>query len=165
MKKLLVVSAIAALGLTSVALAGSLPEAMPMAPAAMSSDAGIYLGIQGGWGATNWKNFADINGTVDGTKNDSGAVGRAFVGYDFNRYFAAEVGYSYFFNQEKLQASAANCHKIKTSIIDLLGKIKAPITDDFGLYAKLGLGYLMSNVEVTALKLPLASTTIVIYLT
>ncbi|EKE01981.1 MAG: outer membrane protein [uncultured bacterium] len=149
MKKLLVVSAIAALGFTSAALAGGLPEEMPMAPAAMTSDAGIYVGINGGWGLTNWKNFGDRTGVITNISNDNGVVGRAFVGYDFNRYFATEFGYSYFFNQPKLNAGSTTDYKIsRTQTLDLVGKGKLPVVDNFDLYAKLGVGYMMSKVKL-----------------
>ena len=156
MKKLLVVSAIAALGLTSVALAGGLPEEMPMAPAAVSSsDTGFYLGLSGGYGMTNWKNFEGIK--ILGVQQisisrDNGAVGRAFLGYDLSRYFAIEFGYSYFFNKPKIAfdngagafGNAAAFVK-STQAFDLMGKIKAPVVDNFDLYAKLGGNYLISN--------------------
>ena len=162
MNKLLVVSAIAALGLSSVAFAGGLPEEMPTAPAAVSSDAGFYLGIAGGYGMTNWKNLEGL--AVNGTKlysisKDNGAVGRAFLGYDLNRYFAVEFGYSYFFNKPTMDLAsgvtngpfgitASGTKFIKnTQAFDLMGKIKAPVVDNFDLYAKLGVNYLISNLD------------------
>jgi len=159
MNKLLVVSAIAALGLSSVAFAGGLPEEMPMAPAAVSSDAGLYLGLAGGYGMTNWKNIDGRNiETVTRTvSNDNGAVGRAFLGYDLNRYFAIAFGYSYFFNKPKIAfdngAGAfgnATAFLNNTQAFDLMGKIKAPVVDNFDLYAKLGVNYLMSNFTATS---------------
>jgi len=152
MNKLLVVSAIAALGLSSVAFAGGLPEEMPMAPAAVSSDAGLYLGLAGGYGMTNWKNIDGRNiETVTRTvSNDNGAVGRAFLGYDLNRYFAVEFGYSYFFNKAKFLIASVEESKVRTQAFDLMGKIKAPVVDNFDLYAKLGVNYLMSNFTATS---------------
>lgn len=146
MKKLLVVSAIAALGLTSVAFAGGLPEEMPAAPAAIaSSDIGIYLGLQGGWERTNYKDLDTISNmlaqaNVDIAK-DNGAVGRAFLGYDINRYFAVEAGYSYFFNKVTFN----NEDNIKTQAADLYFKGKLPVVDNFDLYAKLGAGWLFAK--------------------
>lgn len=135
MKKILVVSAIAALGLSSVALAGGLPEEMPMAPAAIgSSEAGVYLGIQGGYGLSNWKIFSN------NVEKDNGFVGRAFLGYDINKYFATEFGYTHFFNKVKI-----NAVEIKNQTFDLVGKIKAPIADEVNLYAKLGADYMISK--------------------
>jgi opacity protein-like surface antigen len=145
MKKLLVVSAIAALGLNSVALAGGLPEEMPMAPAAVAtSDAGIYLGIEGGYGMTHWKNLESAD-SVFSISNDNGIVGRAFLGYDINRYFALEFGYSYFFNKAKINVLNVEVASVKTQAFDLMGKIKAPVVENFDLYAKLGVNYLMSH--------------------
>ena len=147
MKKLLVVSAIAALGLTSVAFAGGLPEEMPAAPAA-ASDAGVYVGIEGGYGLTNWRNIENNVSPPYSVIKDKGFVGRAFVGYDINKYFALETGFTYFFNKtEIIKKNVALTSGIITQVVDLYGKIKAPVVDSFDLYAKLGACYLMSNIE------------------
>ncbi|MEI8055563.1 MAG: outer membrane beta-barrel protein [bacterium] len=161
MKKLLVVSAIAALGLTSVAFAGGLPEEMPTAPAASSSDTGVYVGIEGGFGITNWKTWETDASSSDKVSKDNGFAGRAFVGYDINRYFALETGYSYFSNKAVIKTSGGveQTSGIKTQVIDLYGKIKAPVVDSFDLYAKLGACYLMSNIQ----KLTSGSTAATLY--
>lgn len=145
MKKLLAVSAIAALGLSGVAVAGGLPEPMPMAPMATTSESGIYVGAQGGWGITHWK---DVNSDDDSSiDNDNGFVARGFLGFDINRYFALEAGYTYFFNRAKIKSGSTESFKIDTSAIDLMFKGKLPVVDNFDLYAKLGASYLMSNVK------------------
>lgn len=170
MKKLLVVGAIAALGLNSVVLAGGLPEEPMASPTASTSDTGVYLGIQGGFGMTNWKNLDGVftssrtvggvlvtNTTTTKVGRDNGFVGRVFLGYDINRYFALEAGYSYFFNKPTFDTTATiaaqgvtatntTSGKIKrTHNIDVMGKIKVPVVDNFDLYAKLGVNYLMTK--------------------
>lgn len=145
MKKLLVVSAVAALGLSTVVFAGGLPEDMPMAPVAAGSDAGFYLGVEGGYDMTHYKN---LDKSYEVSK-DNGFAGRAFLGYDINKQFAVEFGYSYFFNKAKLadkNEPSSYYTQYKTQAFDLFGKGKLPITDEFGLYAKLGVGYLMTSV-------------------
>ena len=144
MKKLLTVSAIAALGLSSIALAGGLPEEMPIAPAAVgSADAGVYLGLQGGYGMSNWNIFT---ARVD---NDNGFIGRVFAGYDFNKNFAVELGYLHFFNKAKMKEDNANYNEAKTQTFDLVGKIKAPVADEVNLYGKLGANYMLTKIDVT----------------
>lgn len=146
MKKLLVVSAIAALGLTSVAFAGGLPEEMVAAPTAASSDAsGIYVGFNGGWGFTNYKNNSFVTDLYFPGKfrKDNGFVGRVNIGYDFNQYFAAEAGYSYFSNKPNVgNFSGGN---ISTQAFDLYGKVKFPFVDGVRLFAKLGAGWLLMS--------------------
>lgn len=138
MKKLLAISAIAALGLTSsVTFAEVASETMSIGSVI---DFGPYLGVEGGLGLTNWKQSFSTN-------NDSGAVGRVFLGYDINKYFAIEFGYSYFFNQAKITRIASNDYKINTQSFDLVGKGKLPLTDKFALFAKFGVGCLLSNVR------------------
>jgi len=159
MKKLLVVSAFAALGLNSVVLAGGLPEEMPMAPAAVStSETGVYLGISGGFGMTNWKNFKDYLTAVDdgataSVGKDSGFVGRALLGYDITRYFALEFGYSYFFNKPEISWSDATpVSKLKTMAFDLMLKGKLPVVENFDLFAKLGANYLMTKCDCASIR-------------
>lgn len=150
--KILLVSAFA-LGLSSVAFAGGLPEVMPPAPVAMTSDTGVYIGIEGGYEMTNWKsvdgdNFLLGNQFGASATRDNGLVGRGFIGYDINKYFAIEGGFTQF-NTQKTRVYIGNTviMSIRTQAIDLEGKIKAPITDEFSLYGKLGANYLMSNVK------------------
>jgi len=152
MKKLLAVSAIAALGFSSLSQAGGLPEEMAMAPMAYgSSDQGIYVGIQGGWGITHWKSIERVDNTgLRNIESDNGAVGRVFLGFDLCKYFAIEGGYSYFFNNPKIKTASTGVEldKVKrTHAIDLMGKIKAPVADEFNLYAKLGAAYQMTKLD------------------
>jgi len=139
MKKLLI-SAVAVLGLSSAALAGGLPEDAAPMPTASSSDTGFYVGAEGGYGITNWKNL-DISHVVN---RDNGFVGRAFLGYDLNRYWAVEGGYTYFFNKAEVTTGAVTS-KAKTQNIDVVLKGKLPIVDNFDAYAKVGGNYLMTN--------------------
>ncbi len=143
MKKLLVISTVAALGLSTAVLAGGLPETMPLAPTS-SSDMSVYLGLQGGYGMTNWENQEVDKAKVS---KDDAFVGRIFVGADLNRYFAAEFGYAWFFNKPTLKdAENKEIAKYKhTMALDLMGKIKAPVVDGFDLYGKVGISYLMSR--------------------
>lgn len=155
MKKLLVVSAVAVLGLSS-AFAGGLPEEMPVAPvAAVSNDTGVYLGLQGGFGMTHWKNLENtMEGKLKSVHKDNGIVSRVFAGYDINRYFAIESGYSYFFNKVNFDAvnkagKVVKTGDTKTMAFDLMGKGKLPVVDSFDLYAKLGVNYLMTRTNKT----------------
>lgn len=148
MKKILTVSAIAILGFTSVAFAGGLPEEMPAAPTPVSaSDAGIYVGISGGFGLTNWKYSWIANQTNASISNDNGPVGRIFLGFDFNRYFGVEAGYTYFFNRPKFTLNTLFNRVKSTQDIDFMFKGKLPVAENFDLFAKLGVNYLMSSFD------------------
>lgn len=156
-KQTLMVSAVA-LGFVTGAFAGSLLEQPVPAPIAVGSDAGYYVGIEGGYGDTGWKDSAAIwqdNSSLLGfdyvstTVKDSSWAGRVFAGYDFNKYFAIETGYTYFGDESLAKYTSSRTHvtlvydKIRTQAIDLVGKIKAPLSDDFVIYAKLGPAYEM----------------------
>ncbi|MFA6409424.1 MAG: porin family protein [Gammaproteobacteria bacterium] len=107
-------------------------------PTAFASNTGTYLGIAAGYGMTNWENL------VDDASKDKGAISRIFIGYDFSKSLAIELGYTNFFSKTDIQEVNTT---IRTQAFDLLGKIKAPLSDKFDIYAKTGLGYLMSNLK------------------
>lgn len=144
MKKTLLISAVA-LGLSSVALANGGIAAAPVATATVTSDftPGIYVGIQGGYADTGMK---ALDGIFDISKND-GIAGRIFAGYDFHKYFAVEAGYFLYGPKTELNAAGFKLADVRTQAFDLVGKIKAPIMDNFGLYAKAGVGYLMQKYD------------------
>ena len=146
MKKILFVGTIVALSLTSAALASDLLEEMPYAPPGNIPSSNTYIGIEGGYGLTNWKIFANNNSNFE---KDGGVVGRAFFGYDFNKYWAIEFGYTYFFNEARHEIDAANYNEMKTQIVDLLGKLKVPANEDANFYAKFGVDYLMTSIHKT----------------
>lgn len=145
MKKILLVSSIA-LGLSSVALAsGGMPAVAPApvaAPAPIVSDftPSMYVGLQAGMSDTGFESlFTNVS-------KDTGLAGRLFVGYDFHKYFAVEAGY--FLVQPKTELNSVDGNKlidVRTMAFDLVGKIKAPVMDNFGLYAKFGPAYLMQK--------------------
>jgi len=147
--------AVVLLNLVSTGFAGGLPEKMPNTPMAIeASDAGIYLGLNAGGGFTGWKETDGSSAGIDGlvvkrVTHDCGFVGRIFLGYDINRYFAAEAGYSYFFNRPVIKAMYYSVEVasagIRTQAVDFYVKGKLPVYKKLDLYAKAGAGYLISN--------------------
>ncbi len=116
---------------------------------------GIYIGAQAGYGMTNWDNTEqtinifgmNLSTTVNGS---SAFAGRVFLGYDFHPNFAIEAGYTQFFNNTKVEITNQTIGNIKNDYaIDLVGKLKAIIVDNFGLYTKLGVDYINVKEDVT----------------
>ncbi len=153
MKKMLVVSALAFLGFSTNVLADNLS----------TSPSGFYLGISGGLGFTNYDNmqfsYRDENFKIH---KDNHFVSRIFAGYDINRYFAVEIGYTDFWGKvsgqyndyacgDRNAASGWPCkmstdYKFKmVQAFDLFGKFKAPILDNVSFYGKLGINFLFGN--------------------
>jgi opacity protein-like surface antigen len=121
------------------------------------TDTGIYLGLEGGLGMTNWYRYNNFTlYRADGAiysnvhaKQGNGAISRVFVGYDINRYFAFESGFIYFFNQAYFTSSnLGDTDNIKTIVFDLYGKGKLPIIQNLDLYAKLGANCLMRHTAI-----------------
>lgn len=146
----------AALSLSAAALANGNSVSMVSAPAVSDFNSGIYLGIQGGYGVSGWKH---INSTISTStflksSNEDGIAGRVFVGYDFTKNFAAEFGYMYFGQKAKLTERSDNTvdAEVRTQAFDLVGKGKIEFLDNFDVYGKLGIGYLMSSGLHSGLK-------------
>lgn len=179
MKKILAVSALALL--SSAAFAGGISEPVAAAPVATAAvvasdfNPGIYVGLQGGYadsGLSAWQDYGQDYYAYDGQKfvsigsakydisNDTGFAGRVFAGYDINKYFAVEAGYFYMFPKATVAGvqtvlgvtNKSDLFDVRTQAIDLVAKIKAPIMDNFGLYAKAGPGYLMQSYSTLGTK-------------
>jgi opacity protein-like surface antigen len=144
----------------TTAFAGVFSEEIPIASSISFSDSGFYLGLEGGYGDTNWRNLDGTSGvlsisgpgtqtTVLSAGKDSDFIGRICAGYDFNRYYAAEIGYSYYFDKAKIVDAANNDNytSFKTQNLDMFLKGKIPAVDDLSLFAKVGADYLFGNVS------------------
>lgn len=143
LKKILI--GIAALGLTAAALANgnSISESTALAAVPASEfDPGLYLGIQGGYGASGWDKVKGNDLEVSKAGN---IAGRALVGYDFTKYWAAEAGYTYFGKKAEIKNGSTVMADVRTQAWDLVAKGKIPVVEDFEMYGKVGVGYLMSK--------------------
>ncbi len=124
--------------------------------AAYDYPSGFYLGLQLGYAQTWWK---DLNGLTDAGlfifdgSAGSTAAGRVLFGYEFNEFFAVEMGYAYFRSgivtvaDTPIAGPNAEVYnkRMKSSTIDAVGKISLPLDNGFRLYTKAGIHYTMSN--------------------
>jgi len=149
MKKLLI--GVVALGLSPLVFASGMAYA-PAAPLAPAFNPSVYVGIQPGYGLTNW-DAMESNTYDTKVENSSGFAGRIYVGYDFHPNFAAELGFTNWFTKPKVLVGGEE--EAKSSgfpwALDLVGKIKAPVpgVNNLGVYAKAGIGYLNSELKTT----------------
>lgn len=148
MFKKLVLGSLAAIGISSAAVAGGLPVPVTAAPA---DDSGIYLGgsigyLDSGWG--NFKGYLPFIPFKAKVTKDAQFGYRAFLGYDINKFFAVEGGWT-FWNGSSARARIVYFPNfyVATQAFDIVLKGKMPLTDDFNLYAKVGPAYLMSDVK------------------
>lgn len=118
-----------------------------MPPPAPMSTAAFVLGIQGGWSPDNWRAVDGIyfNGDFVDVHHKDSFVGRAFVGYDFTSMWGLELGYTYLFSKAEIFHSGVRLASVRTQAIDLVGRMTAQLDDTFNIYAKAGIGYLMSH--------------------
>jgi OmpA-OmpF porin, OOP family len=135
---------------------------------------GIYLGGQLGWSNTHWS-LSNIPGIVaypslvpsnalaitgrlsSGSVDTNGLAGRAFLGYQFNDYWATEFGYSRFNNSDVRNAYVfiptttglinlrAADQNIREYAVDAVAKGIWPLCNCFGLYGKFGAAYINAS--------------------
>lgn len=140
---------------------------------------GPYVGVQIGWANIHQGEFiayhlnelvhrvfpeGDINKPLKIVFNDTGFAGRLFAGYQFDKYFAVEVGYYRFarldftttlnvevavFRVYSLPMDITAHATVNTYVVDLVGKGMWPVTDKFKLYAKFGLAYINTDGTVS----------------
>ena len=128
MKKLLIAATIA-----STLMAGS----------AMAYDHhGVYLN-----GMIGTQPLADTMTNMFSSKSKFTPLYNANLGYQFNKYFALEAGYSYFGWSNTYAGIVSN--KYNYSMPDLTTKLILPIGNRFNIYAKLGVTYLIGSETIS----------------
>jgi opacity protein-like surface antigen len=137
---------VVALGLGPIAFASN-----HIAPTIDTWAPGVYIGLQTGYGMTHWddgENFADYLLGFSNIIDVNASTGRIYLGYDFHKNIAIEIGNSYFFNKPSADWVKNDKHFRfcgNTWAIDLIGVVKINIIDNFGLLTKIGVNYLQTN--------------------
>lgn len=134
------------LGITTTVMLGSAAVGFANT-ATVSSNSGIYLRGQLGYDFFSYTNsVSQLGYSYFSSTNSGGIAGRVSAGYDFNKYFALESGYS-------LWSYDGIFSRSPLSIIDFMAKATLPInqffvfaegggtySDVFGFEPKLGAG-------------------------
>lgn len=116
-------------------------------PAYATTVNGLYMGLQLGQSDADYS--SSTNDILAGSSVDNKSwAGRIYGGYQFNKFIAAEFGYTYLgkvgFN-DILGVSGADAD-LQQQALDLTAKIMLPITRQFQVFALLGGDYMMANV-------------------
>jgi len=134
MKKLLILTA-AGLA-SSVVLAGNSMYAPRPAPAPMMmSDTGIYIEGMAGYNRYVLSDLTPASTSVNWKNGTGNWAFAADIGYQFHRYFSAELGGIYTLRAKE------NTFKYRPWYAYLAGKMSIPIYDNLSLFTKLGVGY------------------------
>jgi OOP family OmpA-OmpF porin len=118
-----------AAGLVGAALAFSAPAAFAQARGA-AADTGWYVGGSFGQSTT------DCNVPAGFSCDDKDTAWKIFGGYQINRNFAAEAGYSQL-GEVTATGGGVNA-KAKATAWDLVGVGSYPLSNQFSIYGKLG---------------------------
>jgi opacity protein-like surface antigen len=121
----------------------------------IAGEPGVYLGAQAGYG------------DVHTFSKDSGLAGRLFAGYQFDTNWAAEMGWTKFTTATQnstvtklvpVNIGLVNVNvpvklpvkqNVKTDAVDLVAKGILPVGNNFNLYGKAGVAYLLAREDVT----------------
>ncbi|MFN7097460.1 MAG: outer membrane beta-barrel protein [Gammaproteobacteria bacterium] len=111
---------------------------------------GLYLGLQLGESSADYSNsssgLSDFYGysSLPGASVDNNAfAGRLYLGYQFNKFVAAELGYSYLGNVEfnNIFAVSGATASLRQQAGDLTAKVMLPVTRQFNVFALGGVAY------------------------
>jgi OOP family OmpA-OmpF porin len=117
----------------AIALTGLVAAAAVISPLAAAQDSGWYIGASVGQ-STFKDSCSGLPGGV--SCDDSDTAFGVFGGYQFNKYFGGELGYT---DLGKTQASGLGASAdIKAKAFELLAVGTFPITEQFSIYGKLG---------------------------
>ena len=109
--------------------------AVLIAAPAIAQDRGFYAGLS--LGQADAKNFCDDLAGTGISCDGKDTAWKIFGGYQFNRHFAAELGYT---DLGEANASVAGLREtIKANAIELVAVGMLPVVDRFSVYGKLGL--------------------------
>ena len=100
-----------------------------------AQNSGFYAG--GSIGQSQAKDACDDLGGTGISCDDKDTAWKVFGGYQFNRHFAAEIGYT---DLGKVSATLGSLRdEIESTAFELVGVGMFPIANNFSVYGKLGL--------------------------
>lgn len=124
----------------------SAAQAAPAADAAQAPNESWYVGLSAGQSSTTFSSsdFSYASAVVTESSDRNKTGGKFFMGYDFNKNWAVELGYAGL-GRPKFKydgvgvASGASAHReVREESWNLVAKGSLPINEQFGLFGKLG---------------------------
>jgi hypothetical protein len=108
--------------------------------------AGGYAGLNVGMGNTQVKRSGALDSSDDKTSTSTGAAGGFTVGYQFNNYGAAELGYTHWTNGSSPNEPSCGSAVIHNDSLNLMGKGIVPFGESgFDVFAKAGFAGVRSS--------------------
>jgi OOP family OmpA-OmpF porin len=119
---------------------------MAVSTAASAACPGFYVGGQLGYSNVQIKS-SDVAGITSANVKKDGLGGRLLAGYQFDENWAAELGYTEYAKVKLtnvVPTSVGNA-SFRVNATDLVLKGMMPLDNGFGLYAKAGAAYIVSD--------------------
>lgn len=129
-KNLIALSVAALLAATSMAATAATPDA-------------FYIGARGGYAHTDW----DQAGTYVESDDDAGYGLGIYGGYNFNEYFAVELGYNYFDGFSARVKDTALSSDISFHGPELTAKVNFPVASSVDLFLRGGIMYAFGDAD------------------
>ena len=123
-----------------------------LSTASLAAAPGFYVGGQLGWSSSDAEYHNETSLPLQaGSSDKSGLGGRLSAGYQFDKNWAAELGYTRYADVKAKNITLGNDSLRDASLqhdaIDLVGKGILPLDNGFNVFAKLGLSYVKVNTE------------------
>ena len=125
--------------LTKKILLSSFAAAMAFSGASFATTPGFYLGAQAGMSNTNPPTATGIS--IDG----KGAAFGLRAGYQFDKNWAVEGGYTRFANTKLTVTGLPLTATATLNVFDIVGKGTYDFNNGVGIYAKAGIAFLRSS--------------------
>jgi opacity protein-like surface antigen len=146
-----------------------------LANSAFAQDNGFYTGILLGQSkidstvsnqkvktapVLNSNSNTKVSGPAQPSIDNDGFAGRAYVGYNFNRYFAIEGGYTQYADTKisNIFGVAGDDENLSEGAIDTVARLNIPLSKRFNLYGKGGAAFVMANQVTDAYAVPTGDT-------
>ncbi len=136
---------LSAAGLITVAMTSAFAGGPELPPAPFVSESNIYLEVNLGYARVNWEDIVHPIRALEGdvvvftNRGKGGFAGGVDVGYAWNRYISAELGW-YYLPRAKLVDDGVQ-DRTKSWFLYTAAKLTAPLFDHFDLFFKGGLAF------------------------
>lgn len=104
-------------------------------------------------------NTTKVSGPAKPSIDNDGFAGRAYVGYNFNRFFAIEGGYTQYADTKisNIFGVSGDDQNLSEGAIDTVARLNIPLSKRFSLYGKGGAAFVMTNQITDAYAVPVGS--------
>jgi len=140
--------------LKSVVVSGFLATALGLPGIVSAQDAGFYAGVSAGQGRYNNGCAGLVNAGLTGSCDEKDAAWKIFGGYQFNRIFGAEAGYTKH-GEAHIRGTLGSAQAVASGF-EMVGVATMPVSGQFAAYGKAG--FLRWDVDLSGAGISIGDT-------